>query len=195
MLILLDFFVCLFSSHRLDHLPRTLLQFMIRSSILLYFIAMVCVALTRYQFISQLCCLNYCQNNWFMFLLQALENLIIWTETFFLSTQLFFQMVDITLSSPFFSFLKWFSLAMIYFRLLELTSWICILPKFAFWCQWGSSNLNSMMILLHQVNFNSKLSWKNVTFQIIWNCTSKCKALFCCFVVFFFLTCYKSCIH
>lgn len=85
--------------------------FITSSGVLLYFIAMACVALTSYQFISQLCCLNYCQNDSFMFLLQALEKLITWTETFCLSMQSLFQMVDITLSSTLFSVLKLFGLA------------------------------------------------------------------------------------
>lgn len=106
-----DFFASPFSSHCLDHLPTTLFLFITSSRILLCFIAMVCVALTSYQFISQLCCLNYCQNDSFMFLLQALEKLITWTETFCLSMQSLFQMVDITLSNPLFSVLKLFGLA------------------------------------------------------------------------------------
>lgn len=146
---------------------------------------MMCVALTGYQFISQLCCLNYCQNDWFMFLLQALEKLIIWAVFFFLHSCSSRWLT--LLWAVLFSLLKWFGLATTYFRLLKFTSWICILSKFAFWCQWDCSDLKSTMILLHHcVNYIYKCRWKDVTFHIIWNCTVKFKdgvSCCCCFSV------------
>jgi len=140
-----------------------LFPFVTGSGILLYFIAMVCVALTSYQCISQLCHLNYCQNDWSMVLLQALEKLITWTETFFS-----FYVVSLPDGWHYFEQSSLFSFEIIwsgsdfYFVFLESTSWICILSEFAFWCPWSYSNLHSMMILLHQwVNYNFKWSWKH----------------------------------
>lgn len=60
-------FTSIFSSHTLDHLPTTVCPFIAGSSILLYFFAMVCVALSSYQFISQPSRLNSCQHSCFCY--------------------------------------------------------------------------------------------------------------------------------
>lgn len=152
-----------FLSYCLEHLPTTLFPFITSTGILLYVIAMVCVALPSYQFISQLSCLNWCQNDWFVFSLQALEKLITWTEPFFS-----FYAVSLPDGWRYFEQSSLFSFEIIWsgrdfsFVFLESTSWICIPSKFAFWCQWSYRNLHSVMILLHQwFNYNSKLSWKH----------------------------------